>query len=272
MGQAYLGTTELNKLYLGTTQINSTKVYDDAPYINDMVFWFQDASNNITGSTWVNAVNKNAAGLLAGGASLSGSIALLDNSSSDINQRDQRFLIRSVTGSANIQSALILFNQPRITGVGGNTAAYFYDEYNSGGGNGYFNAFFSVDTDAGEIHGPDATFYGYVDGEQPVNGGVITQTLLTNGTGTVYGGSGSLQWRGPNEGGINNTKRIFFFNYNPNVPITLDNVIPWSIGTNGGGTEGSSLGLFEMIGYNRSLSFVEFNNLVNYLVSTGVID
>lgn len=268
MAQAYLGSTELNKLYLGTTQINLTE-NNNAPFINSMVYWFRDGFNNITGSNWTNSITNNITGSLLGGATKSGSIALLNNSSNNLGDRDQSFNIKTSAGTVTVRSMLIMFNQPVSTGVGGVVTVWFCGD---GFGTTNFNQYFSVSTDpTSSSYGNNATFFGYVDSQTPVNKGIITQELLTNGTTNGNGGPGELQFMGPTGHDVNTTKRIFFFNYNADVPLVINNIPGFVMGAESNSTTAGSFGLFEMIGYDRSLSFVEFEDLVKYLKSTNVI-
>jgi len=232
-----------------------------------MVYWFKDGSTNITGGDWNNTISGNVVGLLQGDAVKSGSAAFLDNSSSTLVERDQRFNIKTTSGTVNVQSALYLFNQPVSTGVGGALGNYF-----CGVGLGDFSDYFSLDTLDTDIYGVDATFFGYVEGQVPVNGGIVTQELMTDGLNNPAGGSGELQWLGPNGTSANTTKRIFFFNYNSTVPMPINDDQGLKIGSDRTGNFGTSMGLYEMIGFNRTLSFIEFQDLVKYLKNTNVIN
>jgi len=243
-----------------------------APFTEDMVFWFKNGSSNISGTTWSNTAGGVVTGILERGASKVGSAARMDASST----RDQNFQIKTSSSTATVRSALILFNQATTTNVSGTARAYFYDARksldNTDTNAGFFNQYDSVATGITSCHGNGATFFGYTNGGTPVNGGTITTTLLTNGELNSAGGSGALQYFGPNGTGVNTTRRVFFFNYNPDVPIILGSGGPgWRISNNDNANEGGSMDLFEAIGYNRALSFSEFESLITYLISTGVI-
>jgi hypothetical protein len=248
------------------------------PFIGNMLYWFKSASTNVISGSWTNSVaGSNLEGQLRSGSFLEGNAVRLSNTQSSTTTRNDNFRVIIPTGSTTIKSALFLFNQPVITGGGGVQRCYYYDARRTSGSvdadGGFFNQYDSVNTSSLSIHGNDATFYGYQDGGVPFNGGSITPLLLTNGFFNSTGGSGSLQWMGPGGRGTNTTKRVFFFNYNSSVPITLNSgTRGFIIGTRNDASEGSSMDLIEMIGYDRTLTFSEFEDVVTYLKSTGVIN
>jgi len=244
-----------------------------APFADDMLFWFKDAGANVTETTWNDSAPiPNTTGNLLNGAALDTDNVQLNNSSST----NRAFRINSTVSGIDVKSFIILFNQKLVSNGSGTSREYFYDSRDantqSPNNAGYFNQYDSVDTTALKVHGNDATFFAYAEGETPFNGGTITTALLTDGVNNSTGGNDWWQWLGPNGRGVNTTKRVFGFNYNSTKPVTIQSVSEgWYIGGNSNPTEGASLNLYEMIGYNRALTFTEYEQLITYFQGTGII-
>lgn len=246
------------------------------PFESNMLFWFKDITNTESGKVWSDSspANTSTATLVGTNATVSGGAARINNSSSPTTNR---LVIKPTTSTINVKSLLLLFNNPDIQPGSGTTRNYFYDcrdaNAQSPDNAGFFNQYDSTSTASDKVHGNDATFFAYGAGEASAfNGGGITTTLLTDGTNNSTGGDDYYQWLGPNGRSVNNTKRIFFFNYNStkDVEITTANE-GWYFGTNDGGTEGGSFAYYEIIGYDTALTFSQFETVVDWLKGRGII-
>jgi hypothetical protein len=243
-----------------------------APFEDDMLFWFKDAQNNVSGNTWSDSSPANTSTItLLNGTSTSGNAVITRGS-------NQALRIKPTTNTIFVKSAMILYNRTVTSPGGGGSREYFYDARDANSSSpdnaGFFNQFDSVATNnaSTQIHANDATFYAYQEGQTTFNGGTITSQLLTNGTRNSTGGSEWYQWMGPTGRNANTAKTIFFFNYNSNVPIEITtNNEGWYLGSNDIPFEAAHLDYYEVIGYDRALTFDEFEQLVAYLQGTGVI-
>lgn len=245
------------------------------PFESDMLFWFTDPDVNVSGTVWSDAstANTSTATLVGAGTSVSGSHVAVNNSI----VRTNRVVIKPTSATINVKSLFMLFTNPYNQYGASSTRNYFYDcrdaNAQSPDNAGFFNQYDSTSTASDKVHGNDATFFAYGDGlGSAFNGGTITTTLLTDGSNNNTGGDDYYQWLGPTGRSINNTKRIFFFNYNSNrdVQITTTNE-GWYFATNDAGTEGGSFGYYEIIGYDRALSFSEFETVVQWVKDRGLI-
>lgn len=262
--------------FIAKTGPDVTPPVPTAPFTEYMHFWFKDIDNNSSGTTWNDSspANTSTATLLNGATIISGA-AQLDNSVSNAT-RLKSLRVKPTSTTIDVKSALIVFNQPLVTFGTTSARAYFYDarDANTASPNnaGFFNQYDSVNTTTGSIHGNDATFYAYAEGESTFNGGSITTTLLTNGTSKSNGGSLYYQWLGPNGRNINYTKRVFFFNYNSSLPVNITSVNEgWYLGANSNSSEATSLNIYEVIGYDRALTFTQFEDIIDYLKLQGTI-
>jgi len=199
----------------------------------------------------------------------------LDNSGAT---RTARFRVTTNT-NVTIKTMCIIFNMPYAQYTGTSTTArdYFWDMRSAGttSAGGYLNQIDSIDGSTTAIY-YNGQYWSYNDSGAVRNGPLaITPANITNGANNTYGGTQSYQWLGPNGSrAIYTPKRLWMFNFdNASKPFNFTSTATKGLifGTNDAYTEGGSLGIYAIIGWNTLLTDTDFTQLTNYFKATGVL-
>ena len=191
--------------------------------------------------------------------------------------RNGRLRITTNT-NVTIKTLCILYNNPFAQYGGTSTNRnYFWDMRSAGttSSGGYLNQYDSIDGTNTAIYWNGA-YWAWDDTLKVTSWTNLptTPVYLTNGGNNLYGGTNAYQWLGPNGRAINNSHRLWMFNFNnASKPFNFTSTATKGLifGTNDNYSEGSSFGIFSIIGWSTLLNTTDWEQLKLYYKGTGAL-
>lgn len=244
------------------------------PKEGNILFRYEDVNTNNDGTNWLDT------------SPLGYTNQIFNGGVNGINPTENSVFINNSTSTNNavqiktntnitIKTIAILFNQPFICGGTGTNREYFWDFRKANTENpnnaAYFNQYDSIST--GGVY-TGGTYYSYDSFTSNQVGPLdLTPANVTNGNNNSTGGTNTWQWMGVNGRGTNFSKRLWMFNYGTGKDLNLTTTGQQGLvfGNNDNRSEGSSFNYYSIVGWDTYLDTTDYNNLLAYFQSQGVI-
>lgn len=250
----------------------------DMPLENSILMRYENVAANASGTTW-----RDTSGLgYTTGSVQNGAFLSAGDNAAVINYyttNNEWFQINATT-NVSLKSMCVLFNREATTYGTTSYRNYFWDLRSANDktptdNGGFFNQYDGVASGTSQLY-YNGEYWSYDENDASTTGPLATTSAnLTNGTGNDQGGTATYQWLGPNGRSAYTPKRLWLMNFNPSRPLDITTTSYQNkgarFGANDNGTEGSSMLIYSIIGWNTTFSTANFNQLVNYYKSQGLL-